>query len=215
MDLSDLFGKDNPAALSTTKVAGQQVTSMMPGHDEFDVQWQDGGIIDDVLQGRSLVGAENTALQALTQKSREANALQLPVKAGTRVQFEANLGSVLAYKDCPGDKMGGTVITVRSADGDLTAFDERVHVMWDDGQFRAINAEHLRLSTVKTKQASAVRIGYFSGMGDLSSFFEQAKVGSNDLIHKATKDLWSFRDEGEGNYVIERLFDEAGGPLKG
>ena len=34
-----------------------------------------------------------------------------------------------------------------------------------------------------------------------------------ELVHKATKDLWSFKKDGD-NYVIERLFDESGNPLK-
>ena len=38
---------------------------------------------------------------------------------------------------------------------------------------------------------------------------------SNDeeLVHKATDDLWSF-SKGDDGYVISRLFDETGDPLK-
>jgi len=39
-------------------------------------------------------------------------------------------------------------------------------------------------------------------------------TGSRDeLVHKATKDLWSFREDG-GQFVIERLFNDSGDPLK-
>jgi len=48
----------------------------------------------------------------------------------------------------------------------------------------------------------------------VSAFFTPASSGNNDeLVHKATKDLWSFHQDGD-NYVIERLFDETGEPLK-
>ena len=108
--------------------------------------------------------------------------------------------------------MGGTVVTVRSADGDVTAYDGRVHVMWDDGQFRAIQATHLRLAEPSLKQASRVRRSFIE-FGSISEMFTQAKTGSSDLVHKATKDLWSFSEAG-GEFVIERLFSEDGNPLK-
>jgi hypothetical protein len=34
------------------------------------------------------------------------------------------------------------------------------------------------------------------------------------LVHKATKDLWSLKVGEDGSYDIERLFDDAGDPLK-
>jgi len=47
-------------------------------------------------------------------------------------------------------------------------------------------------------------------MGDLTAFL---KVGSETLVHKATRDLWSLRKDGK-EFVIERLFDDTGVPLK-
>lgn len=40
------------------------------------------------------------------------------------------------------------------------------------------------------------------------------RVADDTLVNKSTKDLWSLRKEGEG-FVIERLFQENGEPLKG
>jgi hypothetical protein len=48
-------------------------------------------------------------------------------------------------------------------------------------------------------------------MGDLTGFF---RGDNTDLVHKATQDLWSFRKDGD-QYVIERMFDGNGEPLKG
>jgi hypothetical protein len=209
MDLSSLVGM--------AKAVPSVTASLLPGQElgEDDIQWGDTGVIDHVLQGRTIEGSETTSIRALTDAHRKQGALTLPVVAGTRVSFVANLGSVLAYDDIPEDKMAGTVVTVRSATGDVTAFQDRVHVLWDDGQFRAIQAEHLRLTKSSNKQAAKVQMRV-SNVGDFAGFFEPAfgkTASDSDLIHKATKDLWSFRQEG-GEYVIERLFKGDGTPLK-
>jgi hypothetical protein len=73
-------------------------------------------------------------------------------------------------------------------------------------------AEHLRLAGVTSKRGSAVRM-VVADLGDISSFFTTASSGQDELVHKATRDLWSFRNDG-GQFVIERLFDDSGRPLK-
>ena len=219
MDLTDLLGSPSAANKKLRKEASlSAIASMLPGRDEIgdDINWGDTGAIDHVLQGRTIEGAATTSIRSLTEAGRKQGTLALPVEAGARVSFVANLGSVLAYDDIPEDKMAGTVVTVRSASGDVTAYNGQVHVMWDDGRFRAIAAEHLRPAPSSDKRASSVRMRV-SNFGDLSGFFEPVfgkKVASDsDLIHKATKDLWSFRKDG-GEFVIERLFTEDGNPLK-
>lgn len=219
MNLTDLLGPDAEDVVDTklAKEARSVKASMLPGRDEVegDIHWGDTGAIDHILQGRSIEGSETTSIRALTDSHRKKGALQLPVEAGTRVSFVTNLGSVLSYADIPDAGVVGTVVTVRSAAGDVTAYNGHVHVLWDDGKFRPILAEHLRRATAPDKRASSVRMR-FSNLGDLSGFFEPAldkTASGSDLIHKATKDLWSFRREG-GDFVIERLFTEDGKPLK-
>lgn len=167
-------------------------------------------------EGTPFEGEHYTSVRELTDVMKRRKALPLPVEAGKRVRFVANLGSVLTYPDVPDEGIEGTVVTVRTAGGDHTSLDERVFVLWDDGKFRSILAEHLRPARTNRKQARTVRI-VTADLGDLSSFFAPAGgmvgVKSDDLVHKATKDLWSFRQEG-GQYVIERLFNEDGNPLK-
>jgi hypothetical protein len=51
-----------------------------------------------------------------------------------------------------------------------------------------------------------------ASLGDLTSFF--TKVGGDTLIHKSTRDLWALKQDA-GGYLIERLFDDQGEPLKG
>jgi len=173
--------------------------------------------IDDHLKGTPLEGEQFTSVRDLAeQDSREGFGLAVPVKAGTRVGFVADLDSVLSYPDIPDQGVEGTVVVVRSAHGDLTSHEGRVFVTWDDGKFRAIRAEHLRFIKSGKRTARSVRM-VVSDLDSLAAFFTPA-IGStaqagDDLVHKATKDLWSFRQEGQ-NFVIERLFKEDGEPLK-
>lgn len=166
---------------------------------------------DTTLQGRELGGRHFNSMQSLTDKGRSAAALDLPQEAGTRVRFVANLGSVLSYDDIPDPKIGGTIVTVKTANGPRTDWEGRVFVSWDDGKFRPILAEHLRLAGPSRKHANTVRM-VVANLGDISGLFVTASRG-DELIHRATKDLWSFKRKGD-NYVIERLFDDTGKPLK-
>lgn len=59
------------------------------------------------------------------------------------------------------------------------------------------------------RQASTLRV---ASLGDLTSFF--TKVGTDTLIHKSTRDLWALKQDASG-FLIERLFDDSGEPLKG
>jgi hypothetical protein len=81
-------------------------------------------------------------------------------------------------------------------------------VKWDNGSFMPVHAEHLRRAS-DTRIASSYSIRV-SSLGDLTDFM---KTSSEDLVHKATKDLWAVKNVG-GEYLIERLFDETGAPLK-
>lgn len=169
--------------------------------------------IDRVLQGRTLEGAESVSMIGLTDRGREKNALQPPYLAGQRVAFIANVGSVLTYDNVPGDGVEGTIIKIKSGGEKITATDNLVYVQWDDGNFRPILAEHLRQGSSNKRMAKNVAIRV-ANLGMLGEFFTQ-HTASDELVHRATKDLWSFRkDSGEGGYVIERLFDYKGAPLK-
>ena len=47
---------------------------------------------------------------------------------------------------------------------------------------------------------------------DLSGF---VRLSSDTLIHRSDRDLWALKKEADGNYFIERLFDDNGAPIKG
>ena len=186
--MSDLFGKD----------------------DEFDVSDVHLGA---AFQNHELDGDHFTVMRGLTDKDRAANALGLPPEVGVRVEFQSNIGSVMSYADPPNDKTGGTVVLVRTGNGDTTHLDGMVFVQFDDGKFQPTRAEHLHLASGGSKKANVVSMRV-ADLGDLTNFFSGSSSSSpNELVHKSTKDLWAVREDGEG-FVIERLFQETGDPLK-
>jgi hypothetical protein len=147
-------------------------------------------------------------VRSLTDKFRAANALSLSLAAGTRVTFANNLGAVLSYPNPPDGGSEGTIVTVRCAAGDTTHMDGLVFMKWDSGAFLPVHHEHLRrASDRRTASAYTIRT---ASLGDLTDFMKSA---GDDLIHKSTKDLWAVKHVGN-EYVIERLFDETGTPLK-
>lgn len=165
--------------------------------------------LDIYLQGKT--ASQQTSLRDLTDKARKESALELPQVAGVRVRFAANLGALLTYDDAPAPDAEGTVILVKTAMGKSTSYEDRVFVLWDDGKFRAIQAEHLRRASTRSKQAQSFRM-VVSDLGDLSGFFS-ASSQPDELVHTSTKDLWSFQKAGD-KFVIERLFNDNGKPLK-
>ena len=51
-----------------------------------------------------------------------------------------------------------------------------------------------------------------ASLGDLSGFI---RLSAETLIHRSEKDLWSISKEADGEFYIQRLFDDNGEPLKG
>jgi len=52
-------------------------------------------------------------------------------------------------------------------------------------------------------------------VASLDDLFSFDRIGSNNLIHKCTKDLWAIDSDKDGNVQIKRLFDNTGEPIKG
>lgn len=278
----------------------------MSNHDDFWTTLAAGhtntvlaGAMDSHLSGKSLDESFGS-VRTLTDAHRQANALPLPVEAGTKVVFAGGLGSYLSYDDVPAEGIAGEVVKVKSATGEITHHDGRVFVKWDDGQLRTIRAEHLRLAGQGKRAAalpqpgdifeatshymdiagmgqydSAMRMNFFvhpdgsasvmkgdkpmthkggqltarevetlfrrggtrglgvntslsdpkivrrgkkasvirvASLGDLTQFLKRA---DGKLVHKSTNDLWSYSKDADGNFLVERLFDDEGSPLKG
>lgn len=176
------------------------------------------GMIDNLGSERTasnldqfLSGAVDTVLKP--KKLADQNTVQkvaFPVATGTRVQFAATLEAAMTYSTIPADKTAGVVVTVRTAGGDTNTHDGRVFVAWQDGSFGSFYPQHLRYAA-NTRTAKAV-VRRVASLGDLSDFM-RSKEASSELVHKATRDLWSFKKDGD-QYVLERLFNDEGEPLK-
>lgn len=177
-------------------------TTLAAGHTNTVLS----GAMDSHLSGKSLEESFGS-VRDLTDKMRAANALSLPVEAGTKVVFAGGMGAYLAYDDIPADGIEGEVVTVKSATGEITHHDGKVFVKWADGKFRPIHAEHLRLagqskSAAREVNPHALRMtfddfkkGYFKGESVPNSIarefwddFKYAHVGSLRSYIKATSD---------------------------
>ena len=51
-----------------------------------------------------------------------------------------------------------------------------------------------------------------AGLTDLEPFI---RLSAETLIHRSERDLWSLSKEADGEFYIQRLFDDSGEPLKG
>jgi hypothetical protein len=68
-----------------------------------------------------------------------------------------------------------------------------------------------RAATDCPKKVAAGRIRVAS-LDQLNGFIRTAE---DMLVHKSNRDLWSLRKDGNGEFYVERMFDDAGAPLKG
>lgn len=68
--------------------------------------------------------------------------------------------------------------------------------------------ERAERSVLAGKQSRVV----VASIRDLVPFM---RVSSDTLVHKSNRDLWALRKESDGNFYIERLFNDNGSPLKG
>jgi hypothetical protein len=166
--------------------------------------------LDAHLQGRDIA---SRGLRVLTDRGRAEAALSTPVEAGTRVQFVTNIGSVLTYANPPTSGTEGTVVMVRTAEGDRTGTGDVVFVKFDDESFLAVHREHLRRASGNSKTAASFALRV-SSLGDLSGFLRRGQESDDDLVHRATRDLWSYQETEDGDFVIARLFNDTGEPLR-
>ncbi len=88
---------------------------------------------------------------------------------------------------------------------------------WDDFRFafKGSLREYIKQTTgdwsYGNPRLARVRRFRTASLGDLSGFL---KMADGTLIHKSTKDLWSFKKDADGGLTVERMFDADGKPLK-
>jgi hypothetical protein len=74
-------------------------------------------------------------------------------------------------------------------------------------------SEPQKVATAARSKTAAVKTARVK-IGSLQQLDGFQRISSDTLIHKSTQDLWALRKVGE-EYLIERLFQDNGQPLKG
>lgn len=190
----DIFAGDSGVDFANMYLSASEEEDVQDGHE----------IQERVARGDLAVDRHNS-VQAFARRAKVA----YPPTTGARVRFARTIEAVFSYENPPAPGASGTIITVRTASGDVNHFDGKVFVRWDTGVMLPVYAEHVVAGSGASRVADAVS-RRVAGLGDLSDFL---KVANDTLVHKATKDLWALRRDGS-DLVIERLFDETGSPLK-
>lgn len=137
-------------------------------------------------------------------------ALDRPVEArvaeiacGTPVRYDDSFAARLASRHPPAPGSLGVVVRLREPAPEGYAW----------VRFAGVRAPSLVYAgalteTGKPKPSMSRRI---ASRMDLTGFMRTA---SGDLVHAAEDDLWNLRKCDDGSYIIERLFDADGNPLK-
>ena len=154
----------------------------------------------------------NTKISDLTSYSKNKKKAT-SFTEGMRVSAHTNNG-LLIPGQLPKSGTKGTVVSVKTATGDITSMDGEVFVQFDGrSNIDRIPVNFLRVASMKVSNIDDHFI-VLSGPSLMASFMSQAGDKESTLVHKATKDLWSMRLSDDGTYDVERLFDENGDPLK-
>ena len=153
-------------------------------------------------------GQSFDSVRELTDASRGANALPLSTEAGTKVSFTGGLGAYMTYENPPPKGALGEVVNVKSANGDITHHDGKVFVQWDDGEFRSIHAEHLRLASQDTSQdKTASEEGQSKIARDEVLMTWTYNAGDGDG-GKTTTIVASIKADNRGNLFMEESFSQ-------
>jgi hypothetical protein len=180
-------------------------TSGVAGMDDFLVAGD-----AELFEPQGLSDHYHRSVQHITEHGRKKT--KTTYSSGSRVTYRGNAGDLVPYVSDLRMGQTGTVVTVLSKEGNhITERDGRVFVKWDTGSFIPVNAHHLKRS--RNRIASTFQIRSASIDAFLGDFMRVANR-ENELVHKATHDLWALSDSGDGQFVVSRLFTEDGEPVK-
>jgi len=145
----------------------------------------------------------------LVDRVRQRKSERAKYADGTRVYAFVNNGLIIP-SGFPRAGSKGTVLAVRTASGEVTGLDGDVFVRWDGREkIESVPSAFLRKASVKVSNLDD--FVFLSGNATMQAF---ASEEDNQLVHKATKDLWTVKIGDDGSFDVERLFDEDGNPLK-
>ncbi len=175
--------------------------------------WETDDIVFGSFQKTSSMDAVlETKISDLTDRGRKSKREALNFDDGMRVVAHTNNGVILPGQ-LPTSGTKGTVVSVKTATGDVTSLDGEVFVKFDGrNKIDRIPSNFLRVASMKVANINDHFI-VLSGPNLSASFMSQAG-GESTLVHKSTQDLWSMRVSDDGSFDVERLFDDKGDPLK-
>ena len=209
--LGGVLTYDDPPAdglggvIVTAKSANGEITH----HDgKFFVQWEDGKfrpVYAEHLRRASEQEAEKLEAEA---EAANAQAEADRQKADAARMKEGASDQVMAYRAGRGAKK--TKEYGRDMDSAAREYVARRENP-DSEEGKAMEVAFILGWMGKPMPRSANDIRCAS-LGDLTEFL---KVAEGKLIHKSTKDLWSFQKDADGMFVVTRLFDDSGEPLRG
>jgi len=156
----------------------------------------------DTVLGRDVISLTDTER---TRRSR------VSYEEGARVYAHTNNGLILP-SGFPSMGTKGTVVSVKTASGDITSMEGDVFIRWD-GRAKIERAPLEFVRRASTRVANLDDFVFISGNSSLQAL-AAAESDTPNLVHKATKDLWSVKMAEGGGFEIERLFDDKGDPLK-
>ena len=173
---------------------------------------------DDIVFGSfqktsSMDSVLETNISELTDRGRKNRAKASNFEDGMRVVAHTNNGVVIPGQ-LPRAGTKGTVVSVKTATGDVVSLDGEVFVRFDGrDNIDRIPANFLRVASMKVADINDHFI-VLSGP-NLSASFMSHVGGESTLVHKSTQDLWSMKVSEDGkSFDVERLFDDNGNPLK-
>lgn len=174
--------------------------------------WDNDDIVFGSFQKTSSMDAVlETKISEITDRGRKNKTKALNFEDGMRVVAHTNNGVVIPGQ-LPRAGTKGTVVSVKTATGDVVSLDGEVFVRFDGrNNIDRIPAAFLRVASMKVSSLDEHFI-VLSGPNLSASFMSQA--GESTLVHKSTQDLWSMKVSDDGSFDVERLFDDNGNPLK-
>ncbi len=150
-----------------------------------------------------------TKISDLTNYGRKIYADTSSYTDGVRVYATTNNGLLIPNR-LPSAGTKGTVVSVRTASGEVTSLEGEVFVQWDG---RGDKIDRVPVDFIRVATMRVANLDNFIVLSGPSLTIPNSNA-TGELVHKSTKDLWSVKVGEDGSYEIERLFNDSGEPLK-
>lgn len=162
--------------------------------------------LDDLLP-------QNPATRRVARTIARPGAVRPPGIFGLPVRLAPTMGYAFSTRRLPDPRAQGSIVCVRTGRREVSAMGrEGFFTAWEDGKFLEVPPDFVvRVANGKFDPALTRRVANLDSV--VGKEFSLSATSPQELIHKATRDLWAFQDVG-GQYQLCRLFDHDGTPLR-